>query len=437
MKLAPVRFYNTFGRTKEELRPAPDGAVRIYSCGPTVYRYVHVGNLRTFMLPDLLCRSLEYLGYATEQVMNVTDVGHLTDDTFDRGEDKMLVSARLENKSTGEIADHYTAAFLDDIRKVNIRPASHYPHATEYIAEMLDLIEKLIAKGHAYEIDGTVYYDIATFPAYGRLSRNSTDKLIAGARGEPDPRKRHPGDFTLWKAAGGHRLQVWPSPWGEGFPGWHIECSAMSMSILGERFDIHTGGADNVFPHHEAEIAQSEAVTGHQVVSIWMHGGLLMLSGARMAKSAGNFFRITELEEQGFDPLAFRYLALQAKYRAKLNFGLEGLAGADRALRLLRGRVAAWSAEPAAGADGGEAYAERFRSALADDLDLPAAMALVAEVGRAPIPGALKARLLLDFDRVLGLDLDRDLGERALPAGAAELLRRRERARAERDYATS
>ncbi|TMF80136.1 MAG: cysteine--tRNA ligase [Chloroflexi bacterium] len=438
MKLAPVRFYNTFGRTKEELRPAPDGAVRIYSCGPTVYRYVHVGNLRTFMLPDLLCRSLEYLGYATEQVMNVTDVGHLTDDTFDRGEDKMLVSARLENKSTGEIADHYTAAFLDDIRKVNIRPASHYPHATEYIAEMLDLIEKLIAKGHAYEIDGTVYYDIATFPAYGRLSRNSTDKLIAGARGEPDPRKRHPGDFTLWKAAGGHRLQVWPSPWGEGFPGWHIECSAMSMSILGERFDIHTGGADNVFPHHEAEIAQSEAVTGHQVVSIWMHGGLLMLSGARMAKSAGNFFRITELEEQGFDPLAFRYLALQAKYRAPLNFSTDGLAGADRALRQLRERIAGWSAHPGEDiAKVSEEWESRFRAAIADDLDLPAAMALVAELSRSSVTPPTKARLLTSWDRVLGLDLRRPAPEGSLPAGAAELLAAREKARAAKDFARS
>src|SRR5438034_7161317 len=435
MKLAPVRFYNTFGRTKEELRPAPDGAVRIYSCGPTVYRYVHVGNLRTFMLPDLLCRSLEYLGYATEQVMNVTDVGHLTDDTFDRGEDKMLVSARLENKSTGEIADHYTAAFLDDIRKVNIRPASHYPHATEYIAEMLDLIEKLIAKGHAYEIDGTVYYDIATFPAYGRLSRNSTDKLIAGARGEPDPRKRHPGDFTLWKAAGGHRLQVWRSPWGEGFPGWHIECSAMSMSILGERFDIHTGGADNVFPHHEAEIAQSEAVTGHQVVSLWMHGGLLMLSGARMAKSAGNFFRITELEAHGFEPLAFRYLALQAKYRAPLNFSTEGLAGADRALRQLRERVVEWSS----GQDLGDAsgWEARFRAAIADDLDLPSVMALVAELTHSSVPPRTRADLLKAWDGVLGLDLDSLAEQRPLPDGAAELLAEREEARAARDFARS
>src|SRR2546421_1616337 len=371
MKLPQVRLYNTLSRTKEEVQPLQEGVVRIYSCGPTVYRYVHVGNLRTFMLPDLLRRSLEYLGYKTEQVMNVTDVGHLTDDSFDRGEDKMLVAARLENKSTEDIAAHYTGAFLDDIGKLNIRLAEHYPHATRYIGQMLELIEKLIDAGNAYEIEGTVYYDIASFPAYGRLSRNSAEKLMAGHRGEPDPFKRHPGDFTLWRAAGQNRLQTWPSPWGPGYPGWHIECSAMSMSILGERFDIHTGGADNVFPHHEAEIAQSEAVTGHRVVSLWMHGGLLMLAGSRMAKSAGNFFRITELEEQGFDPLAFRYLALQAKYRTKLNFSVDGLAGADRALRQLRARVAELREGAAAGAPGpdgpGADFEERFRAAIADD----------------------------------------------------------------------
>ena len=433
MSLPTVRLYNTYSRSRHELEPLAEGVVRIYSCGPTVYRYVHVGNLRTFMLPDLLCRSLEYLGYQTRQFMNITDVGHLTDDSFDRGEDKMLVSARLENRSTEEIAAYYTAAFLDDIRKINIRPAAGYPRATEHIAQMLDLIEKLIAKGHAYAIDGNVYFDIATFPSYGRLSRNSTDKLLTGVRGEPDPRKRHPGDFTLWKAAGEHRLQVWPSPWGEGFPGWHIECSAMSMSLLGERFDIHTGGADNVFPHHEAEIAQSEAVTGHRVVSLWMHGGLLLLSGARMAKSAGNFLRITELEEQGFDPLAFRYLALQARYRAPLNFSTKGLAGADRALRHLREKVEEWSA-------GGDAAVSaeldsRFRAAIADDLDMPAAMALVAEVGRSSVTPGAKAALLKRWDRVLGLDLDRAAPQ--VPREADRLLKARGRARQDKDFAES
>jgi cysteinyl-tRNA synthetase len=438
--LPTVRLYNTFTRSKDELRPLRDGSVRIYSCGPTVYRYAHVGNLRTFMLPDLLCRSLEYLGYQVEQVMNITDVGHLTDDTFDRGEDKMLVSARLENKSPEEIAAHYSAAFMDDAARLNIRRAAHYPHATHHIPQMIGLIEELIARGHAYPVEGTVYYDIASFPAYGRLSRNSTDKLIAGTRGEVDPRKRNPGDFTLWKAAGEHRLQVWPSPWGPGFPGWHIECSAMSMSLLGDRFDIHTGGADNVFPHHEAEIAQSEGATGHRVVSCWMHGGLLMLGGARMAKSAGNFFRISELEEEGFDPLAFRYLALQAKYRTKLNFSTEGLAGADRVLRQLRRNVAEWSGAPplaAANAAAADDYEARFRAALADDLDLPAAMALVAELTHSDLPTGAKASLLSSWDRVLGLDLDRAPIDASLPEGAAALLEAREQARAAKDFVTS
>jgi cysteinyl-tRNA synthetase len=319
---------------------------------------------------------------------------------------------------------------------VNIRPAAHYPRATHYIPRMQELIARLIEQGHAYPVDGTVYYDIASFPGYGKLSRNSTDQLLAGSRGEPDPRKRQPGDFTLWKAAGENRLQVWDSPWGPGFPGWHIECSAMSTALFGDRFDIHTGGVDNVFPHHEAEIAQSEAAFGHPVVGYWMHGDMLMLSGNRMAKSAGNFFRITELEEHGHDPLAFRYLALQAKYRTKLNFSEEHLAGADKVLRQLRERVADWQGGPAG--PGGD-FAERFRMAIADDLDFPTAMALVSELVHSDLAPGARAALLLDWDRVLGLDLgrapSRDAGE--LPPGAAELLAQRERAREARDYETS
>jgi cysteinyl-tRNA synthetase len=430
-----VRLYSTLTRRKEDFHPLEPGVARIYSCGPTVYRYAHVGNLRTYLFADVLCRALEYLGHDVTQVMNITDVGHLTDDQFDRGEDKMLLSARLENRSAEEIAEFYTAAFMDDTRRVNIRPAQHYPRATAYIPRMLEIIARLVEAGHAYEVDGAVYYDIDSFPAYGRLSRNTTEQLLAGSRGEPDPRKRHPGDFTLWKAAGGKRLQVWDSPWGAGFPGWHIECSAMSTALLGERFDIHTGGSDNVFPHHEAEIAQSEGAFGHRVVSYWMHGDHLMLSGSRMAKSAGNFFRITDLEEHGHDPLAFRYLALQARYRTKLNFSVEGLAGADRALRQLRARVADWRGGP----DGpcGD-YADRFRTALADDLDLPAATALVSEVVRSDLAPGARAALLLDWDRVLGLDLDRGVEVATdLPAGASELLEQRERARAAKDFATS
>jgi cysteinyl-tRNA synthetase len=429
-----VRLYNTLTRRKEELAPVEPGKVKVYSCGPTVYRFVHVGNLRTFMFADLLCRSLEYLGHEVEQVMNITDVGHLVDDTFDRGEDKMLVSMRLEKKSSEEIADFYTKAFMEDASRVNIRRASHYPRATHYIPQMLEIIAKLTERGHAYAAEGTVYYDIASFPAYGRLSRNSTEQLLSGTRGEVDPRKRHPGDFTLWKGAGEHRLQVWPSPWGDGFPGWHIECSAMSMSLLGDRFDIHTGGVDNIFPHHESEIAQSEGVTGHRVVSLWMHGGHLFLGSTRMSKSAGNFYRITDLEDQGFDPLALRYMALQAKYRTKLSFAVDALAGADRALRQLRQRVTEWSG----GADGPRGdFEDRFRAAIADDLDLPGAMALVSELVKSDLAPRARATLLRDWDRVLGLDLGRVEAAEPLPDGAAELITARGRARAARDYAES
>ena len=433
-----MRLYSTLSRRKEEFQPLEPNSVRMYTCGPTVYRYAHVGNLRTYLFADVLCRVLEYLGYNVTQVMNITDVGHLTDDTFDRGEDKMLVSARLENKSAEEIAEFYSRAFMDDTLKVNIRPAAHNPRATDYIPRMQELVARLIERGHAYEVDGTVYYDIASFSGYGKLSHNSRGQLLAGVRGEPDPRKRNPGDFTLWKAAADKRIQVWDSPWGRGFPGWHIECSAMSTALLGERFDVHTGGIDNVFPHHEAEIAQSEGVFGHQVVNYWIHGDHLMLSGARMAKSAGNFFRITELEEQGYDPLAFRYLVLQAKYRTKLSFSPDALAGAGRALRQLRVRIAEWRSGP----DGPRGdFQERFRAAIADDLDLPVAMALVSDLTRSDLAPCAKASLLLDWDRVLGLDLARgggaDLVPVELPSGAAELLEQRSRARQERDFATS
>ena len=429
-----MRLYSTMTRRKEELVPVQPGRIKVYSCGPTVYRYVHIGNLRTFMFADLLCRALEYLGNEVEQVMNITDVGHLVDDTFDRGEDKMLVSARLEQRSAEEIADFYTQAFMDDAARVNIRRASQYPRATRYIPRMLEIISTLIEKRHAYVAGGTVYYDIASFPAYGRLSRNTTRDLLSGVRGEPDPLKRNPGDFTLWKAAGEHRMQVWPSPWGDGFPGWHIECSAMSMALLGDRFDIHTGGVDNIFPHHEAEIAQSEGVTGHRVVSVWMHGGHLFLGAARMAKSAGNFFRITDLVDQGYDPLALRYIVLQAKYRTKLSFAVDALAGADHALRQLRQRVAEWSR----GEDGPRRdFDERFRAALADDLDLPGAMALVSELVKSDLAAGAKAALLTAWDHVLGLDLQRSEDGAALPDGAAELLAAREKARAAKDFVTS
>ena len=281
---------NTLTRAKEPVRPRTPGRVAMYTCGPTVYRYAHIGNLRSFLLADLLRRALEAGGTEVRQVQNITDVGHMTNEEFDRGEDRMLVSARLEDKSPAEIAAYYTEAYLADAAALNLQPAAAYPRASDYVPEMQELVAKLLERGHAYEVDGNVYFAVESFPGYGRLSGNTLDQLRAGHRQEePDPRKRHHADFALWKAAGPGRLVKWPSPWGDGYPGWHIECSAMSLATLGEHIDVHTGGEDNVFPHHEDEIAQSEAVVGHQVVTTWVHGRHLLTEERKMAKSAGNF----------------------------------------------------------------------------------------------------------------------------------------------------
>src|SRR6266542_180027 len=291
-----LRVTNTLTRTRQPVRARTPGLVRMYTCGPTVYRSAHIGNLRTFLLADLVRRALEADGTEVRQVQNITDVGHLTNERFDRGEDRMLVTARLESKTPAEIAEHYTEAYLADAAAMNLRPASAHPHASDYVPQMMDLIRRLLDKGHAYEVDGNVYFSVESFPRYGKLSRNTIDQLRAGHRQEAvDQRKRHHADFTLWKAAGPDRIVKWDSPWGEGFPGWHIECSAMSLGELGEHIDVHTGGVDNVFPHHEDEIAQSEAVVGHQVVRTWVHGEHLLTEGRKMAKSAGNFYGLRDL----------------------------------------------------------------------------------------------------------------------------------------------
>jgi cysteinyl-tRNA synthetase len=440
-----LQVTNTLTRTKEPVAPTGSGPVRMYTCGPTVYRYAHIGNLRTFMLADLIRRALEADGVEVRQVQNITDVGHLTNERFDHGEDRMLVSARLEGKSPAEIAEHYTQAYLADAAALNLEPAQSYPRASAYVPEMIDLVERLVAKGHAYEVDGNVYFAVESFPAYGRLSRNSLDQLRAGHRQEGvDPRKRHHADFTLWKAAGPNRLVKWDSPWGEGFPGWHIECSAMSLGELGSEIDLHTGGVDNVFPHHEDEIAQSEAVVGHQVVRTWVHGEHLLTEGRRMAKSAGNFYDLRSVRERGHDPLAVRHLFLQARYRSQFNFTWDALAGAERALGRLRDRMAEWSRSPAGDgqAPGGDtpalaAYQRRFRAAIDDDLDTPKALTVLGELeSDETLPPADRFRAVAGFDRILGLDLANVAGE-VLPDGAGELIARRERARAERDWAAA
>ncbi|MBA2300053.1 MAG: cysteine--tRNA ligase, partial [Chloroflexi bacterium] len=346
-----LRLRNTLTRTVEPVVALEPGRVRMYTCGPTVYRYAHVGNLRSYLLADLIRRVLLYHGLDVLHVKNITDVGHLRDERFDRGEDRMLVSAGLENRTAAEIADAYEAAFHHDEALVNILPAHVFPRATEHIPEMLALAEALEDAGHAYRSpQGNVYYSVASFPGYGQLSGNSPDDLRAGHRGDIEPDKRDTADFALWKAAGEGRSLKWPTDrWGEGYPGWHLECSAMAKRYLGDRFDLHTGGIDNVFPHHEDEIAQSAPIVGGPPATIWVHGAFLLMAGRKMAKSTGNFQRVTELAERGLDPLAFRYLALKSRYGRKLNYSDTSLEAAAAGLASLRVRLSALGPPPTDG----------------------------------------------------------------------------------------
>jgi cysteinyl-tRNA synthetase len=476
-----LRLRNTLDRTVQPVVPLEPSRVRMYTCGPTVYRYAHVGNLRSYLLADLVRRVLLYHGLDVLHVKNITDVGHLRDERFDRGEDRMLVQAGLESKTSAEIADAYEAAFHADEAAVNILPAHVFPRATEHIPEMLELAEALVDAGHAYVSDaGNVYYAVASFPGYGRLSGNTLDDLRAGHRGEIEPDKRDPADFALWKAAGEGRALKWPTPrWGEGFPGWHLECSAMARRYLGDRFDLHTGGIDNVFPHHEDEIAQSAPLVGGPPASIWVHGEHLLMSGRKMAKSAGNFQRVTELPERGIDPLALRYLTLTARYGRKLDYSDTSIQAASAGLASLRARLRAlgsppsdgpWAAPPVIRAEpagdrpegvhdrpgergpdrahasaaplsaAGQGLHDRFVAALDDDLDLPTALAVVRETLRADLSADERRWLVLDADAVLGLDLHRAWAapaDDAVPDPVRTLLAARAAARDARDFAAA
>ena len=435
-----MRLYNTLTRRVEEVAPIEEGHLRIYTCGPTVYRYAHIGNLRTFLLSDLVRRVAEFEGYRVTQVINITDVGHMTDEASDGGRDRMDLAAADEGLPPLDIAAKYTKAFLEDAHAIGIVDPHVLPRATDHIAEMLDIIERLVKNGHAYEAGGNVYFDVQSFGRYGRLSGNTLEQLRAGHRQELeiDPNKRHHADFALWKRAGDGRLMKWDSPWGEGFPGWHVECSAMSMRYLGERFDVHTGGVDLIFPHHEDEIAQSEGAVGHEVVSTWVHGGHLRLREQRMAKSTGNIIRVADLEAVGFDPLSFRYLTFGARYRSETDFTQDAMRAADTHVKRLRQRMAGW--KPGTEIDSEEARRldARFRDAVGDDLDMPTALRIVNETASSSIADEEKYALLASWDRVLGLDLER-AAKRSWepPEEVRELVAERDRARAAREYARS
>jgi cysteinyl-tRNA synthetase len=443
-----LRLTDTRTRRQEEIRPAAGNRLRMYACGPTVYRFQHVGNLRTFLLGDLIVRTGEALhGWQVELVQNITDVGHLEDDTgIDlAGEDKMLLAAREENKDPFEIARFYEQHFRDDCAALNIRPADAYPRASECIALMVELIQTLIRKGNAYVgTDGTVYFDARSFPSYGALSGNRLEDLRAGHRQDADELtagKRFHADWALWKRAGAQRQMVWDTPWGRGFPGWHIECSAMSLHFLGETFDLHTGGIDLRFPHHEDERAQSEAAVGHEVVRRWVHGEHLLADGRKMAKSTGNVVLVRDVVERGYDPLALRLFFLTGRYRQQMNLTWEAIAASDRRLRRWRGKVAAWAEEPSTAmcAD----YVQRLRDAFDGDLDTPTALVALSELEKdTEIPAGSKFETFAWVDRIIGLDLVRDVGKphdvvAGLPDGAAELLEQRVSARQAKDWAAS
>ncbi|MFQ6058401.1 MAG: cysteine--tRNA ligase [Anaerolineae bacterium] len=435
-----LQLYNTLTRQKEPFTPWTPGRVSIYTCGPTVYRFAHIGNLRSFLLADWLRRVLEYLGYQVTHVVNITDVGHMRQEMLELGEDRVIAAARAEGKSPQEIAEFYTAAFHADEARLNILPAHVFPRASQHIPEMIAIVETLLDKGLAYEVEGTVYYDVTRFPSYGQLSGNLLEEMLEGVRVAVDPHKRHPEDFTLWKAAEPGREMKWPSPWGEGFPGWHIECSAMSMKYLGPRFDIHTGGVDNIFPHHEDEIAQSEGATGEQVVRYWVHGQHLLVDGLKMAKSTGNDYTLADLEARGYDPLAFRYLCLTVHYRTRMNFTFPGLDAAQAGLNHLRQAAVRLALEaetrPERDEAAGAEWRSRFVEAIEDDLGLPQALSVVWDMLHAQLPSAGRWALLQDWDRVLGLGLADWVAEhRQVPAQVQVWVEEREAARARRDYA--
>jgi len=373
MTKVKLKIFNTLTRQKEEVKPLEDNLVRIYSCGLTVYDYAHIGNLRKYIFDDLLRRTLLYFGYRVKQVMNITDVGHLTSDE-DEGEDKIEVGARREKRSAWEIAKFYEKVFISDLKKLNILLPDEMPRATENIKEQIELIKILEEKGFTYKTSDGIYFDTSKLKDYGKLARLDLGGLKEGCRIEKNPEKKNLSDFALWKFSKkiGERQMEWPSPWGVGFPGWHLECSAMSVKFLGQPFEIHTGGVDHIAVHHTNEIAQSEAAEGKPLAKYWVHCEHLLENGHKMSKSAGHFIRLQDLEEKGFSPLDFRFLCLQAHYRSKLNFSWQALKGAREARRKIN------NVYNSAGKSG-DISLKNFDKFLSDDLDTPKALAFIFE----------------------------------------------------------
>ncbi len=426
-----LRLFDTYTRSVRDFAPLRPPEVSLYTCGPTVYDYAHLGNLRTYIFEDLLRRVLEFNGYRVKHVMNLTDVGHLVSDA-DTGEDKMEKGSRRTGKSAWEIAEFYIQAFKDDLGHLNILEPAMWCRATEHIPEQIETIRCLETKGFTYRTADGIYFDTSKLPTYGYLARLDIKGLQAGMRVDMGE-KRHPTDFALWKFSppDQKRQMEWDSPWGVGFPGWHIECSAMATKYLGLFFDIHCGGEDHISVHHSNEIAQTEACHGTRLANFWLHGYFLQLDDTKMAKSAGDFLRLQTVVERGYDPLAYRLFCLSAQYHATLNFTWEGLDGAATALHRLRTAAYEWGS--AGTSDVG--YVDRFREQVNDDLNMPRALALAWELVKSALPAATKKATLLQFDRVFGLRLaEWHPVEAVAPEAIRALVQQRERARAERRW---
>ena len=431
-----MQVYNTLSRCKEDFVPVEPGKVKIYTCGPTVYWFAHAGNFRAYVFADTLRRVFEYLGFEVKQAMNITDVGHLTTDD-DSGEDKLESGARREGKTPEEIARFYEQAFFADAEKLHIKRPHIVCRATEHIPDMIELIRRIEKNGFAYQTRVGLIFDTSRYPDYWRLGRLNLEEQKAGSRVEIDPERKNPSDFALWITNQPKHLLQWDSPWGRGFPGWHIECSAMSMKYLGEGFDIHTGGIDHIPIHHTNERAQNFAATGKEVVRYWMHNAFLQIGEARMGKSEGNILTISELEKQGFEPLAFRYLCHTAHYRMPLNFTAEALKAAQNGLKGLRelGLNALDWEQKSDDADWIQRAKADFKAAIEDDLNMPQALAVVWNLVREGNKRQDKRawETLKDFDRVLGLGLKYGT-EVEVPGEVMELAEKRELARKAKDW---
>lgn len=432
-----IRLYNTLTRKKEEFIPIQKGIVKIYSCGPTVYNYAHIGNMRAYILMDTLRKVLEYNGYKVEQVMNITDVGHMTSDA-DSGEDKMEKSARIMNMSVYEIAEKFTKLFMNDIKSLNVKLPEHVVKATEHIKEMEEYVKELVDRGYAYETSKGVYFDTSKLENYGRyLSPNNIDGLLAGARIEVDSEKKNPLDFALWIKAPKEHIMQWDSSFGKCYPGWHIECSAMSKKYLGEEFDIHTGGVDHIQIHHENEIAQSVGATGKILARYWLHTEFLLVDGGKMSKSLGNVYTLAQLQEKNIEPLAFRYFTYSSNFTNKLNFTWEAIRSSQVSLNKLREQVNKnKSVNTKLSEEKIKKYEERFLDAINDNLNMPIAISVLWDLLKEEKSNDVY-ELAMKFDTVLSLELNKKMEETEIPIEVQELLRKREEARKEKNFALS